>query len=199
MIKRFTLLCLALLFAFSAQGFAQNEISPAKRAAIRELMALINAENKAEDVVRIMTSQLETTRDETIQKILDSRSDLTETDRKSLEEMFSGERAEATRNFQDKLMRKINFTELVGEMSAAVYDKYYTLEEIRDLINFYKTPTGQKSLRLMTPIFNETMKQMQEKLIPKIPVVIRELQEEDKAEIERKINAKKPKPDRMSS
>jgi len=96
-------------------------------------------------------------------------------------------------------MRKINFAETVSEMSAAVYDKYYTLEEIRDLINFYETPTGQKSLKLMTPIFAETMKQMQEKLIPKIPVVIRELQEEDKAEIERRINARKPKPDRMSS
>lgn len=199
MMKRITLLCLAFLFAFCAQANAQIDISAEKRAAIRELTALIDAEDKAEDVVRIMTSQLEATRDETIKTILDRRSDLTERERTSLEEMFSVERAEATRRFQDKLMRKIDFAETVQQMSAAVYDKYYTLEELKDLINFYKTPTGQKSLRLMTPIFNETMKQMQEKLIPKIPKIMKELQEEDKAEIEQKINAKKPKPDRMSS
>lgn len=197
--KRITLLCLALLFAFSVQASAQTEISNEKRAAIRELMTLINAENKAEDVVRIMTSQLEATRDETIKTILDARSDLTVKERAALEQMFTVERAEATRRFQDKLMLKINFAETVLKMSAAVYDKYYTLEELKDLINFYKTPTGQKSLRLMTPIFAETMQQMQENLLPKIPTVMKELQEEDKAEIERKINAKKPKPDRMSS
>ena len=199
MLRRITLLVLALLFAVSAQASARNDISPEKRAAIRELLALINAEKKAEEVVRMMTVQLEATRDEIIKSILDGRSDLTERERASLEEMFLSERADATKQFQDKLMRKINFAETVSEMSAAVYDKYYTLEELRDLIAFYKTPTGQKSLRLMTPIFAETMKQMQEKLIPKIPVVIRELQEEDKAEIERRINARKPKPDRMSS
>ena len=198
MLKRITLLMLALLFAVSAQASARNDISPEKRSAIRELMALINAEKKAEEVVRMMTVQLEATRDEIIKSILDERDDLTGKERASLEEMFSSERKDATKQFQDKLMRKINFAQLVTEMSAAVYDKYYTLEELRDLINFYKTPTGQKSLRLMTPIFAETMKQMQERLLPKIPVVIRELQEEDKAEIERRINARKPKPDRMS-
>lgn len=197
--KRITPLIFAVLFAFFVQAHAQFDISIAKRAAIRELLALTGAANKAEDIVRIMTGRLEASRDETIQKILDKRNDLTESERKSLEEMFSGERDAATKRFQDKLIEKINFFETVGELSVAAYDKYYTLEELRDLIRFYKTPTGQKSLRLITPIFAETMKKIEESLLPKINAVMKALQEEDTTEIEQKINAKKPKPDKMSS
>ena len=190
---RFTFALFVFLFLFSVSSSAQIDALPEKQAAIRELMSLINAAGKAEDVVRMMTVQLEAAREETIRKALDDRSDLSPRERKALEEMFSVEQAEATRRFQDKLIQRLDFARTVTEMSAAVYDKYYTLEELRDLIAFYKTPTGQKSLKMTTPIFAETMRLMQERLIPKIPGVIKELQEEDKKEIEQKINQRKPR------
>ena len=196
---RFAPLVLALLFAFCVSSNAQEAISPAKLAAINELMALIKVDDKAEDIVRLMTVQLQATRAETVKTILDKRTDLTKAEKASLEDEFLKDEKESIRRFQDKLIARLNFSKTVNEISAGVYDKYYTLEELKDLIAFYKTPTGQKSLRLMTPIFAETMRQMQERLLPKVPIVMQELQDEDRKEIEQKINARKPKPDRMSS
>jgi uncharacterized protein len=196
---RFTPLVLALLFAFFVSAAAQDTISTEKLAAINELMALIKVDDKAEDIVRIMTVQLQTTRAETVKTILDKRTDLTKAEKASLEDEFLKDEKESIRRFQDKLIERLNFSKTVNEISASVYDKYYTLEELKDLIAFYKTPTGQKSLRLMTPIFAETMRQMQERLLPKVPIIMQQLQDEDRKEREQKINARKPKPDRMSS
>jgi hypothetical protein len=81
---------------------------------------------------------------------------------------------------------------LINEISSTLLDKYYTLEEVKDLTAFYKTPTGLKSLKMMAPMMTDTMLAMQEKVMPKMMIVMKEIMDEDKAEIEQKINAKKP-------
>lgn len=46
--------------------------------------------------------------------------------------------------------------ELDGIM-LPVYDKYYTHQEIRDLIEFFKTPTGKKYASVLKPMMLEIM------------------------------------------
>jgi hypothetical protein len=93
-----------------------------------------------------------------------------------------------------KFMEKLNYKEMTNEISLTLYDKYYSFDEIKDLIVFYKSPTGQKTLKTMKPLLNESMSMTQERLLPKLPGIIREIQEEEKLEIDRRINAKKPRP-----
>ncbi len=108
--------------------------------------------------------------------------------------IIAGEKKYSFKRYQDKLMQKINFNEMVNEIASTLYDKYFTLEEIRDLNAFYKSPTGQKALKTMTPIAADTMQIMQEQLMPKLMIVFKEITDEDRAEIEQKINARNPKP-----
>ena len=58
--------------------------------------------------------------------------------------------------FTEELQRgyKDNSSVLIAEM-AKIYEKYYTPEEIRTLIAFYKTPTGNKSLDIMPKVMAE--------------------------------------------
>jgi len=46
------------------------------------------------------------------------------------------------------------------------YDKYYTENEIKDIITFYKSPTGQKSINTMPLIMKDMMGNMTSTLIP---------------------------------
>lgn len=47
-----------------------------------------------------------------------------------------------------------------------IYDKYYTIDEIEDLITFYKTKTGQKIIHQMPLVQQEILKTLQNKYFP---------------------------------
>lgn len=194
MIKKLTLTLFLFAFAFLAQVNAQTSIAPEKQAAIKELIAIVHADNKIEDLLELMSAQMQATSKTIYKALIDERTDLTPAERKSLEEAFTAGQTESSKRYQEKFAQKLDLNTMIQEISLTVYDKHYTLEEIRDLIAFYKTPTGQKSLRLMNPIMSDSMQAMQEKLLPKIPTIIKEIEEEIRKEAEEKINAKKPRP-----
>ncbi len=43
----------------------------------------------------------------------------------------------------------------LDEMMIPLYDKYYTHKEIKDLIIFFKTPTGKKYASVLSPMMQE--------------------------------------------
>lgn len=194
MIRKTTLTIFLLTCAFLVQAAAQTAATDEKQSAIKELVVLINGDNKAEQMANIMTDQMQSAREATVQSVLDEQTDLSAAERKAIEDSLLSDRKNSIKRYQDKLMQKLDYNAMINEVAYTVYDKYYSLEEIRDLTTFYKTPTGQKSLKMMTAITTDSMRLVQERLIPKIPIVIREIQEEDRLEIEQKINARKPKP-----
>ena len=192
MLTLFIMSCAFVLQA-TAQTSAATAISPEKQAAIKELIAIITTDNKVEDLVKLVASQMDSMRESTIDTMLDERADLSAAERKALRESLISDQKAAAQRFQEKMIQKLNFDEMLIEISTIVYDKYYTLEEIRELTVFYRTTTGQKTLKTMQPLMADIMTLTQERLVPKIPVVIKEIQEEEKMEIERQINVKKPK------
>ncbi len=199
MLKKFTLTFFIISFALIVQVTAQTEVSTEKQTAIQELVTLINGDNKAEEMVNAMSRQMDSIREAAVNSVLDERADLTAAEKETLRQSLISKQKESAKRFQEKLLQKLNYNQMINEIAAIVYDKHYTLEEIRELTVFYKTPTGQKTLKTMAPIMTDTMQLIQERLIPKIPVIIKELQDEEKQEIEREVNAKKPKTKKSAS
>ena len=194
MLKKITLTLFIVTFALIARANAQTAVPTEKQAAIKELIGLINTDNKAEELVAIFDKQMSGTRVTIVESILSDRADLTEAEKKSLREVLVVKMEEYAKGFQEKLMQKLNYTEMINEISTIVYDKYFTLEEIKDLIAFYKTPTGQKTLKTMTPLMSDTLQLTMERMLPKIPIVMEELQQEERQYIEKEVNARKPRP-----
>ena len=194
MLKKITLTLFIVTFALIARANAQTAVPTEKQAAIKELIGLINTDNKAEELVAIFDKQMSGTRVTIVESILSDRADLTEAEKKSLREVLVVKMEEYAKGFQEKLMQKLNYTEMINEISTIVYDKYFSLEEIEDLIAFYKTPTGQKTLKTMTPLMSDTLQLTMDRMLPKIPIVMEELQQEERQYIEREVNARKPRP-----
>ena len=57
---------------------------------------------------------------------------------------------------------------MINEDMVTIYDKYLTQNEINDLISFYKTPTGQKFIKIMPEMQKEIMTVMYQKYMPEI-------------------------------
>lgn len=184
------MLTCALLAPASAQTAASSE----KQAAIKELVFLVNGDNKAVEIMNVMVAQYQASQDATLKSILDERTDLTDDERKICEDIIVAERKATFKRFEDKLMQKIDLGKMINDIASALYDKYFTLEEIKDLNAFYKSPTGQKTLKTMTSVAGDTVQMVQDELMPKMMLVLKEVADEDRAQIEQKINARKPRP-----
>ena len=63
---------------------------------------------------------------------------------------------------------------MVNNDLAAIYDKLFSHAEIIDLITFYRTPTGQKTLSMMPEMQKQIMSVMISKYMPDMQEKIRQ-------------------------
>jgi len=198
MLKKITLTLIFISAAFiaqaNAQANAQAEISPEKKAAIKELIGLMNEGNKLQQVIDLLTTQMDSIREKAVIAVLDEYPDLTAAERKTVQDALLSDKNADIKRFTEKLMQKLNFNQAFVEITSIVYDKHYTLDEIKELIAFYKTPTGQKTLKSVTPIMVDMMGLMQDRILSKLPDVLKEIQDEEKLDVEKEVKAKRPRP-----
>lgn len=62
--------------------------------------------------------------------------------------------------FWEKYKQRVNFDELV-ELVVPIYDKYFTEEDIKVMLDYYNTPTGRKVTATTTQMTKEKMTVMQ--------------------------------------
>ncbi len=58
--------------------------------------------------------------------------------------------------------------DILNNEMVAIYQKYFTEKDIKNMIAFYKTPTGKKFIQMTPDIQKEMMQIMFEKYIPKL-------------------------------
>ena len=129
-------------FRAVAQGEAQSE---ALRAA-NELMAVMSKDT-VRQMVAGMTAQVWPTIEQTLRA---KRSDI---DQATLTELRSE-------------FERIQMQYMTGVMAdaPALYARYFSAEELRDMLAFYKTPTGLKSLQVMPQLTAEVFKMVMSKM-----------------------------------
>jgi uncharacterized protein len=63
--------------------------------------------------------------------------------------------------FWDDFLKQVNADDLI-DLVVPVYDKYYSLDDIHDLIAFYQSPVGQKTIKVLPQLSAETINAGQE-------------------------------------
>jgi uncharacterized protein len=80
--------------------------------------------------------------------------------------------------FHDEVVTKKSLTPFL----YPIYNKYFTLEEINELIRFYKTPIGQKVVSAMPLATQDSMKATQEWGLKIIPPILQRIKDHMKKE-----------------
>lgn len=70
---------------------------------------------------------------------------------------------------------KIDFNGLMRESFIRIHARYYTEQELEDLIAFYSTPTGRKTIEVMDDLMRDGMQAGAETLTPKIDEVTKQV------------------------
>lgn len=79
-------------------------------------------------------------------------------------------------------LSKKMFNKILNEDVVALYDKFYTENEIKDIIVFYKSPTGKKLIEKMPEMEKEIMGIVMQKFMPEMKKNIQEMAQKKKNE-----------------
>ncbi|HEY0142443.1 MAG TPA: DUF2059 domain-containing protein [Thermoanaerobaculia bacterium] len=159
--KTSALLFVLLVFALPAFGATHPNPSQKQRELIEEMMKVTNMEKMEKEMFDAIFAQMQ-------EEILrEAGGD-------------AAGQAEAKWKFERfrELLGKANIHEVTRELYMDVYAKYLTESELADLVAFYRTPTGQKSIQVMPQLMTETMQRSGATLGPKIQEVYHQVEKE---------------------
>ena len=131
----FKAVSISFLLAFSMPSFAE-ELSPAKRADIEKLLEVTGALAVGQQMGSAVVGQM-------TQVLHQARPDIP---------------AEVLNVLPEEVNAVIGAN--LGAFKAIIipiYHKYYTASDIKEMLRFYSTPLGQKMIRVMPTLVNESM------------------------------------------
>ncbi len=170
-----------LLVFLTTNVFSQQttEISAEKRAVISELLTTMKADVQTKEIVQTMFTQMESMYPSIVDSMLEKQTDLTAIQKQQVKEAIVEKNRDFSSRFNEKFIKMINFQDYMNQVFYPIYDKFYTTDELKDLLAFYKTPTGQKFVTTMPQLAGESIRLTQEYLLPRIDGLMKELMDED--------------------
>src|SRR5437016_429010 len=153
-------LALLVLCACLARSIAQEKpiadapqtISAEKRALIAELLEVVEIKKNATAVLNAIVDQEEKQIPELVWQDIANTTEvqqLSAQQQAELRKKLIEDSARESKKIRELFIDKIDFQQLVEDISYKLYDKYFTEAEIKDLISFYRSPTGKKTIAVM--------------------------------------------------
>ena len=172
-----------------AQQQQQQSMTPEKRALIKELIDVMESHKSAQLMMDAMMAQTEKLSEELMRDTVSDTGSLTRQEQEEHRQQLKETRARLNKRVRELMAQRIDLAKVLEEVSYTIYDKYFTEGEIKDLIVFYRSPTGKKSIELMPKLYADSMAKTAELITPKLQQILKEIIDE-----ERKNRETTPKP-----
>ena len=165
-----------------SQSNQSQEISPEKRALVKELVEAINVRKSAKDMFEVIETQMQKQMVDTMWQTLSQMKEmkeLTDEDRQDLQDKIKQNAQQGFKRFVDSLNKRVDFGQLTEDVSISIYAKYFTEKELKDLIVFYNSDTGKRSMEIAPSLMAESMSQTSERLMPVMDDIMRDIASDD--------------------
>lgn len=172
-----------ILFVIAAAG-ADAELriirshSQDKAALIRELVSLTRTRENAEAIIDSKVELMESR----YQLALTASIAKSETVKEDDREKISVAQAYYFKRFKKLFKERVKYGEIIERAEFEAYDRNFTAEEIKTMIEFYRTPAGRKMIRLTPKLVEETINRVDSEITP----IVKNIVEEIIAELRRK-------------
>jgi hypothetical protein len=181
-----------------AQDPAPNgpSITEEKRALIKELLEVVDTKRSINALYNTMVEEQERNLPDIVWEAVASMPEvkrLSKADQTVLRAQLAQEAKRIGEHIRELFMKKVDLGKLLEDISYVAYDKYFNEEQLKDLIVFYKSPTGKRTIEVMPALFQESMGQTMEAVRPKIGELMNELLKEEGERIQQTVATYKPK------
>jgi hypothetical protein len=162
------------------------EVTESKQEMIRELLTIVGIVGMAEQmrdqqsVVELM--QMQPSYHQMMEMATSEQADLSEMDRQLLLARLDDFDVFAER-FQALFIERLNFSTIIETIYPPLYDKYFSEEELRQMVTFYRTPAGRKSIEVMPSLMQEAGMGVEAAVRPLSIGLIQEIVAEERAKL----------------
>ncbi len=190
-----TLLLTFSIFSVRAQDPASTpaqSISPEKQALIRELLELASSKKTIDAMLKAQAEQMEKQLPDIVWQAVSGMKELeslTPAQREEVRLKVVSSTLRAGQRMFELLQEKIDFNKLVEDISLPLYDKYFTENELSDLVVFYKSATGKKIIEVMPALVAESMTRAADVIVPRIGEMMSQIQAEETQRMQKEIQA----------
>ena len=165
---------------------SEAEASETKQEMISELLTIVGIVGMAEQmrdqqsVVELM--RMQPSYHQMMEWATSQEADLPEEDRQLLLARFDDFDAFAER-FRALFIERLNFSTIIETVYPPLYDKTFSEAELRQMVAFYRTPVGRKSIEVMPSLMQEAAAGIEEAVWPLSIGLIQEIVAEERAKL----------------
>ncbi|MCU1433274.1 MAG: hypothetical protein JWP95_2379 [Actinotalea sp.] len=176
-----------LIFLFANLSFAQQtsietKILSEKQALIKEYFEITGGREAVNKNLDAVFANLNNALPMIIAANIEQDANLTVTQKADLQKSMPKMVVRMSKRLQDGLNQELDFAKLVEEVNYPLLNKFFTEAELKDLITFYKSPTGQKAISLQPQIYTEATARLNAILIPAMQKVMKKATDDEIAE-----------------
>ena len=184
------LVALAFSLIIALPAHAQDAITPEKTALIKEFMKLqatsTNLDALMDQFLAQGLKQAAPIISQALLKELSQDKQLPEDQQARLKAQADEAAQRILTHVRVEFPKRVNFAELLERVGVEIYAKYFSDQELKELIVIYKSPSIQKLLRLLPQITGETLPKVQEWVAPTITKLMEEAYSEEKKKFDAK-------------
>lgn len=161
---------------------AAAEIAERKRLLIQELLEISGGARATQQVAQMFLAQLETVYGTLVDQVVRSEGDLTPEQRRALRTHLSDFDAFAVR-FREHFPERVDLASVMQEVYTPLYDKYFDEAELDQIVAFYRSPAGRKTITVMPALLQEGIDATLPRVEPKVMELVGEILASRSAEI----------------
>lgn len=180
--------CIVLLLCSNVPLFAQQEISNEKKDLISEFRKLTGA-----DVVNRSINFSSDSLQKLFSAVVEDDKEITEAQKVELQKFATEAAGRTDKVVRDFLKDNSQITELEDEVVFKIYDGAFNENELKELIVFYKTPTGQKTLSFLRGLSRQVQNDFGEVMRVKINALLQPRIQMETEQLKQKIRDVKAK------
>jgi len=159
-----------------------STVAPAKRELVLQIIAIIEPAKLTGEIETALIADLERRYPQILEQVVPGFTRPEEESARSAHDRAVAESFQrVAKRFRTLYMERIQLAQILEEIYVPLYDKYYTDAELQDLLAFYRTPTGGKTLRVTAQLVQEAMDGSNARLMPQLLGILQEVMEEEKA------------------
>ncbi|MBW2494746.1 MAG: DUF2059 domain-containing protein [Deltaproteobacteria bacterium] len=168
----------------AANGEAKTVAS--KQEMIRELLAIVGIVGMAEQMREHQSNMelmlMQPTYHQMMEMAASEQAELSEENRQLLLARLEDFDAFAER-FHALFVERLNFSEIIEAVYLPLYDKYFDEVELEQMLAFYRTPVGRKSIEVMPTLMQEAAHGVEEAVRPISIGLIQQIVAEEAAKL----------------
>ena len=174
-----------LLLLWPLAAVAQEPSTTKKQELIRELLVVIDASKNATKMMDSYMEEMNKQYPQIVEQLADADPTLTPAQRQRVKKILNENHAQYSKQLMERIKQRIDIGKVIENISSSLYDKFFTETELNDIIAFYRTPTGKKTLSVMPELFAESIKRTSEDLMPILATIITDMAAEEKERLKR--------------